>query len=142
MVRNCFIAMALMTVTMPCTAQEPVAEALQDFLDFATYTEGAITPEQIIGAGSEQFLFIDTRSAEQYQSDHIPGAANIEWRQIVGRIAEVPVDRSVVLYCDTGLLSSKAHLALRLLGHDENLKVMFGGFNGWLAAEGAATAKE
>ncbi len=140
--KNWIAAILLMSITIPVTAQEPVAEALQDFLDFATYTEGAITPEQIIGAGSEHFMFVDTRSAGQYQSGHVPGAINIEWRQIVARIAEVPADRSVVLYCDTGLLSSKAHLALRLLGHDENLKVMFGGFNGWLAADGAATPAE
>lgn len=110
---------------------DQVVEAIQGFMDFATYSEGAITPEQIQGAGLSEFLFIDARAKEQYETSHIPGALNIEWRQILLHRDRIPADKSIVLYCDTGLLSSKAHLALRLAGYDENVKVMFGGYNNW-----------
>ena len=123
-------------LSQPTAAAESIEERLQEFLDFATYTEGAITPAQVMGAGLDQFEFIDTRSAAQYAAARVPGARNIEWREVVARRDDIPADRSVVLYCDTGLLSSKAHLALRLLGYDENLKVMFGGFNGWIGEGG------
>ncbi len=111
-------------------------EALQGFLDFATYAEGAITPDQITGAGQSEFHFTDTRSAGQYAHSHITGALNIEWRKILVRRDQVQADRSVVLYCDIGLLSSKAHIALRLLGYDENLKVMFSRYNNWNVKQG------
>ena len=107
--------------------------AIQDFMDFATFSEGAITPAQIRAAGVTEFMFVDTRSAEQYANGHIPGAVQIEWRRILLERERIPTDQSVVLYCDTGLLSSKAHFALRLAGYDENVKVMFGGYNNWTA---------
>lgn len=36
----------------------------------------------------------------------------------------------IVLYCDTGILSSKAHMALRLVGYDQ-VRVLFNGLAGW-----------
>ncbi len=118
------------------TQDDPVVEAIQDFMDFATYSEGAITPEQIENAGRSEFIFIDTRTKEQYESNHISGAIHIEWRQILAHIDKIPRDRSIILYCDTGLLSSKAHFALRLAGYNENVKVMFEGYNNWNARQG------
>ena len=79
-------------------------------------------------------LFIDTRSPERFAAGHIPGAINIEWRQILTRRGEIPDDRPVVLYCDTGMLSSKAHMALRIAGR-EDVKVLFRGYGAWLEGE-------
>jgi rhodanese-related sulfurtransferase len=45
----------------------------------------------------------------------------------------LPKDRLIVLYCDTGILSSKAHFALRLVGY-EQVKVLFNGYEGWKAS--------
>jgi rhodanese-related sulfurtransferase len=112
-----------------------VRDALQEYLEFAEYAEGAISVEQMLDVGLASFTIVDTRLEHQYDEQHLPGAVNIEWREIVTRDREIPRDRPVVLYCDTGLLSSKAHLALRLLGH-ENVKVLFGGFNEWKMHQG------
>jgi rhodanese-related sulfurtransferase len=38
----------------------------------------------------------------------------------------------VLLYCDTGMVSSRAYLALKLAGYD-NLKVLLGGYRAWTA---------
>ncbi len=110
-------------------------EALQGFFVFATYAEGAITPDQITGAGQSEFHFADTGSAEQYAQSYYRGAEHRVARILVRR-DQVQADRSIVLYCDIGLLSSKAHMALKLLGYDENLKVMFGRYNNWNAKQG------
>jgi rhodanese-related sulfurtransferase len=113
----------------------PVREALLEYLEFAEYAEGAISTEQMIDVGVKSFFIVDTRLGSQFDKEHLPGAVNIEWRQIVSRHHEIPHDQPVVLYCDTGLLSSKAQFVLRLLGRD-NVKVLFGGLNEWKMHQG------
>jgi rhodanese-related sulfurtransferase len=52
--------------------------------------------------GKESAYVLDVRSPEEYASGHVPGAVNIPYDQMASRIAEVPKDRDVVLYCRTG----------------------------------------
>lgn len=112
-------------------ADNPAVEALQEYLEFAEYGEGAITGAQLDSVGVEEFLFIDTRAADDYAAGRIAGAVNIEWREVLSRREEIPMEKTVVLYCDTGLLSSRAQLALKLAGYD-NAKVLLGGYQEWL----------
>ena len=109
---------------------DPALDAIQEYLEFAEYADGAIMPEQLAPIDSKDILFVDARNAERFNAGHIPGAMNIEWRQILERRDEIPEDRSVVLYCDTGLSSSRAYFILRLAGR-ENIKVLRGGYLMW-----------
>jgi rhodanese-related sulfurtransferase len=115
-------------------ADNPAIEAMQEYMEFAAYSEGAISPEQMAGEDLSQFHIVDTRNDGQYAADHIPGAVNIEWRQILARRDELPTDKTILLYCETGLLSSKAHFALRVAGYD-NVKVLWGGYIIWSARQ-------
>jgi rhodanese-related sulfurtransferase len=45
---------------------------------------------------------------------------------------EIPTDRKVIVFCNTGSLSAQAAFALRVAGFD-NVVVMQSGFLGWLA---------
>ena len=116
----------------PVFAQDDgIAEAITDYMDFATYESGIILPAQIDRDVFEAATFVDARDAEQFEAGHIPGAINIEWRAVPGRIAELPESGLVVLYCNTGSLSAQAAFAARLMGH-ENVVVLQGGMTGWL----------
>jgi rhodanese-related sulfurtransferase len=119
----------------PWAEDAGLVEALEEFLEFAEYSEGAVTPDQLSSLGLQAFYLVDTRLKEQFAQRHIPGAIHIEWRQILAQREQLPRDKTVLLYCDTGLLSSKAHFALRLLGRD-NVKVLYGGFNSWRTQQG------
>jgi len=103
----------------------PAIEAMQEYMEFAEYSEGSISTEQLASIDSSEIFFVDTRNKGQFDEGHIPGAVNIEWRQILSRRDEIPTDKPVVLYCETGLLSSKAHFALRVAGRD-NVKSAMG----------------
>lgn len=116
--------------------ETPAVDAIQEYMEFAEYSDGAISTAQLASVGAGEILFIDTRNPEQYASGHIPGAKNIEWREVLARKQEIPMDKTVVLYCDTGLLSSKAHLALRLADY-ENVKVLQGGYPAWRQEQGS-----
>lgn len=115
----------------PLWADDAVNEAITDYMDFATYESGILLPEQLEKDVFEAAVFIDTRDAEQFAASHIPGAVNIEWREIPARLDEIPDTGMVIFYCNTGTLSSQATFAARLMGR-ENVVVLQTGMRGWL----------
>lgn len=126
-----FLSAALLSGAVPAQAKEvPVAEAIEEYMDFTEYGSSLIWPEQIPEAEWKKILVIDARSADQYARERIPGAVNIDWRKIPGRRGEIPKDRMVVIYCNTGSLSAQSVFAMRVLGWD-NVKVLQDGFEGW-----------
>ncbi|NNJ92553.1 MAG: rhodanese-like domain-containing protein [Gammaproteobacteria bacterium] len=133
------IRLILLLITLLATAnlaanEQNLFEFMQEYLDFAPYADGTISSEQLNSVGVENFVFIDTRNAGQFAKGHIPGAMNIDWREILKRKNEVPKDKPVIMYCETGLLSSKAHYMLQLAGY-ENVKVLWGGYLVWSARQ-------
>lgn len=52
--------------------------------------------------GAKAPYVLDVRTADEYVSGHVPGAVNIPHDQLASRLAEVPKDRDVVLYCRSG----------------------------------------
>ena len=140
MLRRTAIALALaaglLAAVPACSADNAaVTKALEEYLDFVDYGGATIFPEQIPAEEWKKIFVIDARDADQFAKDHIPGAVNIEWRQVVARRGEIPRDRMVLLYCNTGSLSAQAHLALRLSGYD-NVRLLQDGFTGWKAKGG------
>ena len=78
----------------------------------------------------ETALFVDARDVKQFADSTIPGAVNIEWREVLDRIEDIPKDRMTILFCNTGSLSAQAAFALRVAGRS-NVVVMQTGFTGW-----------
>ena len=131
-----FVASAALLAAPARAEDNPVVvDVLSGYLDFAEYGSSLIWPEQIPQEDWKKVFIVDARDAAQYANEHIPGAINIEWRQAVARRAELPKDRMVVMYCNSGSLSAQAVFALRLLGHD-NVKVLQDGIEGWKAKGG------
>ena len=80
------------------------------------------------------FLVVDVRTADAYEAGHIPGARNVPFDALVGRVDELPSGRSIVLVCGGGPLSERAHRHLAELGVAGS-RYLLGGTRGW-AAEG------
>jgi len=135
--RNVFLAAALCTTTSlsAIAADNPAVKALEDYFEFSEYGGATILPEQIPAEDWKKIYLIDTRDAEQFNKAHIPGAVNIDWRQVLGRRAELPSDKMVLVYCNAGTLSAQAGLALRVAGLD-NVRILQGGFSEWKAKGG------
>lgn len=129
------IAALAMCMATAQAADSPAVKAMEEYLEFVDYGGGIILPEQIPAKDWKNITVIDARDAGQYRKDHIPGAINIEWRQALARRAELPQDRMVLLYCNTGTLSAQAGFALRLAGM-ENVRILQDGFVGWKAKGG------
>jgi len=53
-------------------------------------------------------LLLDVRTPEEFASGHVPGARNIPIQVLGQRLSEVPRDRAVIVYCESGRRSARA----------------------------------
>ena len=125
-----FSAVLLLPASNALAEEHPAIEPMQDYFDFVPFSGGAITQQQLVNFDQNTVQYIDTRQKDRFDASHIKGAINIEWREVLARRDDVSKSKIVVLYCDTGILSSKAHLALSVIGY-ENVRVLFGGYDAW-----------
>ncbi len=127
------LSAALLGVTLlvsPAAAESPAIKAMQDYMEFSAYEAGIIVPQRLSKEIFDSVVFIDTRDAAQFAAGSIPGARNIEWREVLSRIEEIPTNKKVILFCNTGTLSAQAAFALRVAGR-ENVLILQTGLDGW-----------
>ena len=110
-------------------------DELSGYLEFVDYGGGTIFAEQIPKSEYSKMMIIDARDSAQFAKEHIPGAVNIEWRQVLAKSSSIPKDKAVLIYCNTGSLSAQAGFALRVSGW-ENVKILQGGYAEWKAKGG------
>ena len=129
--------LALLVAVSPAIANDKakLVDELSGYLEFVDYGGGTIFPEQIPRGEYTKMMIIDARDAAQYGKEHIPGAVNIEWRQVLAKSADIPKNKPVLIYCNTGTLSAQAGFALRVSGW-ENVRILRGGFSEWKSKGG------
>lgn len=126
----------------PLALADPKAVAVDEmeaYLEFVEYGGGVIFAEQIPKEDWAKFFVIDAREAAQFAKGHIPGAINIDWRQVLAKRNTIPKNKPVLIYCNTGSLSAQAGFALRVAGWD-NLRILQGGMLEWQAKGGLGAA--
>jgi rhodanese-related sulfurtransferase len=133
------IGFVLATTTAPLVQaadnKAAAIDELEGYLEFVDYGGGVIFAEQIPKDEWKKMLVIDARDPGQFAKDHIPGAINKDWRQVLAQRSTIPKDRPVLLYCNTGSLSAQAGFALRVAGWD-NVRILQGGMDEWRAKGG------
>lgn len=112
-----------------------VIDEMEGYLEFVDYGGGVIFAEQIPKEEWPKFMVIDARDPAQFAKGHIPGAINMDWRQVLAKRNTIPKNKPVLIYCNTGSLSAQAGFALRLAGWD-NVKILQGGMAEWKAKGG------
>jgi rhodanese-related sulfurtransferase len=137
MKKQIYFALALLLAIPSVMADDKakIIDELSGYLEFVDYGGGTIFPEQIPKDEYAKMMVIDTRDAAQYAKEHIPGAVNIEWRQVLARSGDIPKNKPVLIYCNTGTLSAQAGFALRVSGW-ENVRILQGGFSEWKSKGG------
>ncbi|MFB6136186.1 MAG: sulfurtransferase [Halobacteriaceae archaeon] len=107
-----------------------------------------VDAEAVAAAVDSEAVLVDTRSVEEYEEEHIPGAVNLDWRDLVDEESRglkpraeleatleergVTRDRRVVLYCNTARRISHTYVVLRHLGY-EDVDFYEGSLTQWLA---------
>ncbi|MCB2018846.1 MAG: rhodanese-like domain-containing protein [Hydrogenophaga sp.] len=128
-------ACLLLTPAAHADNQAIAIDEMAAYLEFVDYGGGVIFAEQIPKDEWPKMLVVDARDAGQYARAHIPGAIHMDWRQVLARRDEIPKDRPVLIYCNTGSLSAQAGFALRVAGW-ENVRILQGGMEEWKAKGG------
>lgn len=64
----------------------------------------------------EDFVVLDVRTPEQYQKKHIKGAINIPLEMIYQKINQLPKDKPIIVYCNSGVSSNIAQNILQQNG--------------------------
>ncbi len=125
-------AMVILLAAAPAVANDKakLMDELSGYLEFVDYGGGTIFAEQIPKSEYSKMMIIDARDSAQFAKEHIPGAVNIEWRQVLAKSSSIPKDKAVLIYCNTGSLSAQAGFALRVSGW-ENVKILQGGYAEW-----------
>lgn len=137
-------SLALAAATAASLLLAPAAQAdnkaiaideMAGYLEFVDYGGGVIFAEQIPKDEWPKMVVIDARDAGQFAKGHIPGAINMDWRQVLAQRDSIPKNKAVLIYCNTGSLSAQAGFALRVAGW-ENVRILQGGMEEWKAKGG------
>lgn len=105
-VRGFGVLVAAVLAAAVTFAAEPVA---------APVTQDALIERQ--QRADADLVVLDVRSPEEFAAGHVPGAINIPYDRIGERLAEVPRDKDVILYCQSGRRAGIAAQALAEHGY-------------------------
>lgn len=75
-------------------------------------------------------MLMDVRENHEFKRGHIAGAVNVPLSQLKQRMGEIPKDRNVYLYCQSGMRSKQAAKILSRNGH-LHLAHLRGGMMSW-----------
>ena len=128
-------AAACLPIAAQAQADKTTANAIEGYFDFVDANSGTIMAEQIPAEDYKRLFVLDVRDAGQFTQDPIPGAVNIEWRQVFAQRAKLPRDKTILVYCNTSSFAGQVAMALRMDGF-ENVRLLHGGYNEWKARGG------
>lgn len=81
-------------------------------------------------AGKKDHMLIDVREPHEFRRRHINGAVNVPLSQLKQRIQEIPQDKKIFLYCQSGMRSKQAGRILAKQGF-QNVAHLQGGIMAW-----------
>jgi thiosulfate/3-mercaptopyruvate sulfurtransferase len=126
------------TATATYEVREPASSPLVGF-------------ETVRAALGEDAVVVDTRERREYEEGHLPGAVQLDWRDLVdvetrglkpdaeleALLADLGItpDRRIVLYCNTARRISHTYVVLRHLGY-ERVDFYEGSLTEWIERGG------
>lgn len=121
-------------------AAEPEADAGEEHAEAAdAEAEAEAGEEQALRIDGEKAralveagaFLLDVRTPEEFAEGHVEGATNIPVDALAERLADVPKDHDVVVYCRSGGRSARAASLLREAGYQVH---DLGGMDAWTTA--------
>ncbi|MDC3424333.1 rhodanese-like domain-containing protein [Aquibacillus sp. 3ASR75-11] len=91
-----------------------------------------LTDEQLRGKlkAPENSTLIDVRETHEYSSGHIHGAINIPLSKLKQSLTEIPTDKELILYCQSGIRSKQAAKILQKQKY-KDISHLSGGIASW-----------
>lgn len=121
------------------SAKDPIAIAGYVAGNILNGTMPVVTWRELREADPQTTVVLDVRTAEEFSMGTLPGAVNIPLDDLRSRLAEVPTDKQVYIYCAVGLRGYLATKILMANGYT-NVKNLSGGYKTYSAAVAPITA--
>ena len=92
-----------------------------------------ISPEEVfqIMENNEDYLIVDVRTKEEFDSGHLEGALLLPVQELGERLDELPMDKPIIVYCRSGNRSRTA--ANILIDNGFTMVYDMGGISSWTA---------
>jgi phage shock protein E len=117
------------TAPVPAAASAAATTPAPAAVVVAPLSQEALLEQQ--SSHPEHLFVLDVRTPQEYADGHVPGAVNVPYDQLASRLAEVPQDKDVVLYCKSGRRAGIAADVLAANGYTR-LSHLEGDMNAWL----------
>ncbi|MBG6216968.1 hydroxyacylglutathione hydrolase [Arthrobacter sp. CAN_A6] len=89
--------------------------------------------------GFDAAVILDVRNRTEHTAGHIPGAHQLNGGRVLWHLDELPIDGTIVTYCQSGLRNSVVASALRRAGYDVvELDGSYAAWNSWQQARRTA----
>lgn len=117
----CCIIFALPLLSQACHSKQQVEQTAPATTQTAVQSTAQTLIEQNISPKTDtsQGIWIDVRSAEEYQAGHLVGAVNIPYTEMAEKISSITTDKNaeIHLYCRSGRRSEVALQTLKQMGY-------------------------
>jgi len=89
--------------------------------------------KKLIEVGDRKILIVDTQPKSVYDLDHIKGAINFPWSLDLKHHGNLPMDKTLILYCNCVHEEDSTDVAKQLREKWDylNLKILKGGWSQW-----------
>lgn len=123
-------------VLMISAQEDAVITRVEEFGNNLPRGYGLLSAEDLSGLLTvQQPLLLDVRQPEEYSAGHMVNAFNVPIRTLGQNLDLLPdKSASIVVVCKGGARAMLAATSLEILGY-ENVKVLKGGYDAWVAAE-------
>ena len=112
---------------------ESIEEVQEENEDIIIAEIKSISPEEVyeIINNGEDYLIVDVRTKEEYDSGHLGGALLLPVQELEDRLNELAIDKPIIVYCRSGVRSKTAATILVENGFKQVYDM--GGINDWNA---------
>ena len=85
--------------------------------------------KELIDSSDDSIWIIDVRPSSSYIAGHIPTARSFPSSDILSRLDEIPMDKYLIIYCETG---GRAQVVIKMLAKKGYTKMMnWGSYKKW-----------
>ncbi|MGA9529874.1 MAG: rhodanese-like domain-containing protein [Terriglobales bacterium] len=110
----------------------PPGDALRHFERLLTFETDCWDVHEAMKNGNPDFVLLDVRSPQVFQTGHVPGAVNLPHGRINERnLAAYALDILFVVYCGGPHCNGADRAAANLARLGRKVKKMIGGIEGW-----------
>lgn len=114
------------------TATQVTAAGVAHFPLQAAYEAAPRELMEILERDPDSVFVVDIQDPDIFEATHIPGARNIHLEDLCTACAELPKDRTIVIYCGDATCGLPLWAALELAQEGFRTKFLHGGLAAWV----------